>query len=40
VEKGATTGMLAASADGARLYTSLGWGTALGMWSLMGVADQ
>jgi GNAT superfamily N-acetyltransferase len=35
----ATTGLLAASADGARLYGSLGWDTTLEMWSLMGVAD-
>ena len=40
VEQGATTGMLAASADGTRLYRSLGWEPALDMWSLMGVADD
>jgi GNAT superfamily N-acetyltransferase len=39
VEQGATTGLLAASADGARLYTSLGWDATLDMWSLMGVGD-
>lgn len=39
VEEGATTGMLAASADGAGLYRSLGWDTTLAMWSLMGVDD-
>jgi GNAT superfamily N-acetyltransferase len=39
VNEGATTGLLAASADGAGLYTSLGWDTALSMWSLMGVGD-
>ena len=38
--QGATTGMLAASADGAGLYTSLGWKPVLDMWSLMGVADD
>ncbi len=31
----ATTGLLAASAEGASLYTSLGWETRLSMWSLM-----
>ena len=40
VDQGATTGMLAASADGARLYTSLGWDTRLAMWSLMGLDDD
>jgi hypothetical protein len=40
VDQGATTGLLAASADGAGLYTALGWETALEMWSLMGVADD
>lgn len=40
VDQGATTGLLAASADGAGLYRSLGWDTALQMWSLMGVADD
>jgi hypothetical protein len=39
VDQGATVGLLAASADGAGLYTSLGWDTTLSMWSLMGVAD-
>lgn len=39
VDQGATTGLLAASADGAGLYTALGWDTTLQMWSLMGVAD-
>jgi len=40
VGQGATTGLLAASADGAGLYRSLGWDTALQMWSLMGAADD
>ena len=40
VDQGATTGLLAASADGAGLYTSLGWDTTLSMWSLQGVADD
>lgn len=35
VEHGATTGLLAATADGARLYSALGWDTRLRMWSLM-----
>ena len=39
VDQGATTGLLAASADGAGLYGSLGWDTTLEMWSLMGAAD-
>jgi GNAT superfamily N-acetyltransferase len=39
VDQGATTGLLAASADGAGLYTALGWETALEMWSLMGVGE-
>ena len=39
VDEGATTGLLAASADGAGLYTSLGWATRLRMWSLMGSDD-
>jgi GNAT superfamily N-acetyltransferase len=39
VDQGATSGLLAASADGAGLYRSLGWDTTLEMWSLMGVAD-
>jgi GNAT superfamily N-acetyltransferase len=40
VDHGATTGLLAASADGAGLYTALGWDPTLAMWSLMGVADD
>jgi len=40
VDQGATEGLLAASADGAGLYTSLGWDTSLAMWSLMGVDDD
>lgn len=40
VNHGATTGLLAASADGAALYTSLGWNSTLDMWSLMGTADD
>jgi GNAT superfamily N-acetyltransferase len=36
----ATTGLLAASADGVRLYTALGWDSTLSMWSLMGVRDE
>jgi len=40
VDQGATNGLLAASADGAGLYRSLGWDTTLEMWSLMGVADD
>jgi GNAT superfamily N-acetyltransferase len=39
VDQGATTGLLAASTDGAGLYTSLGWEPALAMWSLMGADD-
>lgn len=39
VDRGANTGLLAASADGAGLYSSLGWEATLEMWSLMGVAD-
>ncbi len=35
-DHGATDGLLAASADGAGLYGSLGWDTTLAMWSLMG----
>ena len=38
-EQGATTGLLAASTDGAGLYTALGWKQELEMWSLMGVDD-
>jgi GNAT superfamily N-acetyltransferase len=37
VDHGATEGLLAASVDGAGLYTSLGWNASLAMWSLMGV---
>jgi GNAT superfamily N-acetyltransferase len=40
VDQGATEGLLAASADGAGLYTSLGWDASLAMWSLMGVVDD
>ena len=40
VDQGATTGLLAASADGSELYTALGWDTILAMWSLMGVDDD
>ena len=40
VDQGATTGLLAASADGAGLYTALGWEPALAMWSLMGADDD
>ena len=40
VDRGATTGLLAASADGAGLYTALGWDPTLAMWSLMGVDDD
>lgn len=36
VERGATSGILAATASGRLLYESLGWRPALGMWSLMG----
>ncbi|MCW2749556.1 MAG: hypothetical protein JWR83_666 [Aeromicrobium sp.] len=36
VERGATSGMLAATASGRLLYESLGWRPALAMWSLMG----
>jgi GNAT superfamily N-acetyltransferase len=36
VDQGATTGLLAASADGAGLYTTLGWEARLSMWSLIG----
>jgi GNAT superfamily N-acetyltransferase len=39
VDHGANTGLLAASADGAGLYRSLGWEAALEMWSLMGTVD-
>jgi GNAT superfamily N-acetyltransferase len=37
VDHGAAEGLLAASVDGAGLYTALGWDTDLAMWSLMGV---
>lgn len=40
VGQGATTGLLAASTDGAALYAALGWEPALEMWSLMGVDDD
>jgi GNAT superfamily N-acetyltransferase len=40
VDQGATTGLLAASTDGAGLYTALGWEQALAMWSLMGSDDD
>lgn len=40
VDQGATTGLLAASADGAELYRALGWEPALAMWSLMGSDDD
>ena len=40
VDQGATDGLLAASMDGAGLYTSLGWEPSLAMWSLMGVDDD
>jgi GNAT superfamily N-acetyltransferase len=40
VDQGAADGLLAASADGAGLYTALGWDTSLAMWSLMGVNDD
>ena len=40
VEQGATTGLLAASADGAELYRALGWDQVLAMWSLMGSDDD
>jgi GNAT superfamily N-acetyltransferase len=36
VERGATSGILAATASGRLLYESLGWQPALAMWSLMG----
>ncbi len=39
VDQGAVEGLLAASVDGAGLYTSLGWDTSLAMWSLMGSHD-
>jgi GNAT superfamily N-acetyltransferase len=38
VERGATSGILAATASGRLLYESLGWQPAMGMWSLMGDA--
>lgn len=37
LREGATAGVLAASADGGRLYRSIGWDPTLSMWSLMGV---
>jgi GNAT superfamily N-acetyltransferase len=37
---GATTGLLAASNDGVRLYTALDWDATLAMWSLMGSRDD
>jgi GNAT superfamily N-acetyltransferase len=37
LERGATSGILAATASGRLLYESLGWKSALAMWSLMGV---
>ena len=40
VDQGAAEGLLAASVDGAGLYSSLGWDTSLAMWSLMGVDDD
>jgi len=36
VERGATSGILAATASGRLLYESLGWAPARAMWSLMG----
>lgn len=36
VEAGATSGILAATASGRQLYESLGWHSAMAMWSLMG----
>jgi GNAT superfamily N-acetyltransferase len=39
VDHGATTGLLAASVDGAALYRSVGWDTRLEMVSLMGVDE-
>lgn len=40
VDRGATTGLLAASADGAELYSALGWDRCLAMWSLMGTVSR
>ncbi len=40
VDHGARTGLMAATADGASLYTALGWDTTMVMWSLMGVRDD
>ncbi len=37
VERGATSGILAATASGRLLYESLGWQPAMAMWSLTGV---
>ena len=36
VERGASSGILPATAAGRLLYESLGWEPALAMWSLMG----
>ena len=38
--EGASTGVLAASPEGRRLYTALGWEPRLAMWSLMGAGPQ
>ena len=40
IDQGATFGLLAASADGAELYRSLGWDETLAMWSIMGADDD
>ncbi len=40
VDHGATTGLLAASADGVGLYSALGWDRCLAMWSLMGTVSR
>ena len=39
IDRGATTGLLAASTDGAALYAALGWDPELEMLSLMGVDE-
>ena len=39
VDQGAATGLLAATADGAQLYTALGWDIELSMLSLQGLAE-
>lgn len=39
IERGATTGLLAASVDGSGLYATLGWDRTLAMWSLMGTVS-